>query len=305
MTGEKNGSAQSGDNGQKMTAIEGSLHETNVSLAERDVAHYDQRRKIKKPLKRRVYESELSRLQIELAKLQSWVKATGQKVVMIFEGRDAAGKGGMIKRITDPLNPRVARIVALGAPTDREKTQWYFQRYVPHLPAAGEIAIFDRSWYNRAGVERVMGFATEAEVHEFLYSVPQFERMLIRSGIWVIKYWFSVSPEEQERRFRKRINHPEKRWKISPMDLEARVRWDDYSRAKDEMFAYTDIKEAPWFVVESDDKRRAHLNCISHLLSLLPYEDHIRPKIEMPERSRRNGYIRPPYSDQNVVPRRY
>ncbi len=256
-------------------------------------------------LNKKVYEHELERLHVELAKLQSWIMATGQRIVVIFEGRDAAGKGGTIKRLTEPLNPRVAKIVALGKPTDREKTQWYFQRYVPHLPAAGEMTIFDRSWYNRAGVERVMGFATDEQVREFLYSVPQFERMLVRSGITLIKYWFSVSAEEQERRFQARIEHSTKRWKISPMDIESRGRWDDYSRAKDEMFAYTDIKQAPWYVVESDDKRRARLNCISHLLSLLPYTDHIRPKIELPPRPETESYVRTPYEDQNIVPRRF
>lgn len=258
-----------------------------------------------KSLDSRTYERHLAKLHVELAKLQSWIVATGQKIVVIFEGRDAAGKGGTIKRITEPLNPRVARIVALGKPTERELNQWYFQRYVAHLPAAGELVLFDRSWYNRAGVERVMGYCTDAEVREFLFSVPQFERMLVRSGIRLVKYWFSVGKEEQERRFQRRIKHPTRRWKVSPMDLESRMRWDDYSRAKDEMFAYTDIKQAPWYVVESDDKKRARLNCIGHLLSLLPYEDHIRPKIELPPRPERETYLRPPYEEQNVVPRRY
>ncbi|MCA9605289.1 MAG: polyphosphate kinase 2 [Myxococcales bacterium] len=256
-------------------------------------------------IKSKTYEAELRRLQIELVKLQEWVKATGYKLVVIFEGRDAAGKGGTIKRITEPMNPRIARIVALGTPTEREQSQWYFQRYVPHLPAAGEMVLFDRSWYNRAGVERVMGFATDEEVREFLFSVPQFERMLVRSGIRLIKYWFSVSKEEQERRFQARIAHPTKRWKISPMDLESRMKWDDYSQAKDEMFAYTDIKHAPWYVVESDDKKRARLNCIHHLLSLLPYEDHLRPPLTLPPRPARDTYLRPPYDEQNVVPRYY
>jgi polyphosphate kinase 2 len=259
----------------------------------------------KKPkrMKTPSYEAELARLSVELAKLQSWIKATGQRIVVIFEGRDAAGKGGTIKRITEPLNPRIARVVALGTPTEREKTQWYFQRYVAHLPAAGEMVLLDRSWYNRAGVEKVMGFATDEQVREFLHSVPQFERMLVRSGIILIKYWFSVSPTEQERRFQRRIEHPTKRWKISEMDIQSRGRWDDYSRAKDEMFAYTDIKQAPWFVVEADDKKRARLNCIAHLLSLLPYEDHIRPKLDLPERPTKSTYVRPPYDEQNIVPR--
>ncbi|MGF1468238.1 MAG: polyphosphate kinase 2 [Sandaracinaceae bacterium] len=256
-----------------------------------------------KKLGRKLYEKEMGRLHEELAKLQSWIRVTEQKVLVLFEGRDAAGKGGTVKRITEPLNPRVARVVALPKPTEREQTQWYFQRYVQHLPAGGEIAIFDRSWYNRAGVERVMGYATDEEVREFLFSVPQFERMLVRSGIRIIKYWFSVSPDEQERRFASRIQHKVKRWKISEIDLESRARWDEYSRAKDEMLAYTDIKEAPWYVVEADDKRRARLNCITHLLSLLPYKDHIRPKPELPPRPSRSTYIRPPYAEQNIVPR--
>lgn len=257
----------------------------------------------KKKLPRRVYEKELARLHVELAKVQSWIRATGERIVVIFEGRDAAGKGGTIKRITEPLSPRIVKVAALATPTEREKTQWYFQRYVAHLPAAGEMVLFDRSWYNRAGVERVMGFATEEQVHEFLHSVPQFERMLVRSGIRMIKYWFSVSAREQERRFQNRSKHPTKRWKISPMDLESRARWDEYSRAKDEMFAYTDIRQAPWYVVEADDKSRARLNCIHHLLRLLPYADHLRPPVELPPRPLRNTYVRPPYSEQNVVPR--
>jgi len=267
--------------------------------------HYADQPKYRKRLGKKVYEQELETLYTELAKLQSWVRVTGQKIVLLFEGRDAAGKGGVIRRITEPLNPRVARVVALASPTEREQTQWYFQRYVAHLPAAGEMVLFDRSWYNRTGVERVMGFASEEEVKEFFLSVPQFERMLIRSGIRLIKYWFSVSPQEQEKRFQARIDHPVKRWKISEMDLASRLRWDDYSRAKDEMFAYTDIREAPWYLVEADDKRRARLNCIHHLLSLLPYEDHIRPKLQLEARPTRSTYVRPPYSEQHVVPRVY
>ena len=224
-------------------------------------------------MKKKDYEKELARLQIELVKLQEWIKAQGLKVVVLFEGRDAAGKGGAIKTITECLNPRYARVVALGTPTEREKTQWYFQRYVPHLPAAGEMVLFDRSWYNRAGVERVMGFCTEDEYQEFLRSCPEFERMLIRSGIILIKYWFSVSDEEQERRFQARIDDPTKRWKLSPMDLESRSKWVEYSRAKDAMFAYTDIKQSPWYVVNADDKKRARLNVIAHLLSMIPYQD--------------------------------
>jgi polyphosphate kinase 2 len=254
------------------------------------------------PLKKNFYEKELDRLHVELVKLQEWVKANGLRVVVIFEGRDAAGKGGTIKRITETLNPRIARVVALGTPTEREKTQWYFQRYVPHLPAAGEIVLFDRSWYNRAGVERVMGFCTDEEYREFLRSCPEFERMLVREGIILVKYWFSVSDEEQEIRFKARIEDPTKRWKLSPMDLESRRRWMQYSVAKDEMFKYTDTKQAPWYVVNSDDKKRARLNCISHLLSLIPYQDLTPPPIELPPRDDDFGYVRPPITDQTFVP---
>jgi polyphosphate kinase 2 len=256
-------------------------------------------------IKKRIYEGELARLHVELVKLQEWIKARGLKVVVIFEGRDAAGKGGTIKRITETLNPRVCRVVALGTPTEREKTQWYFQRYIPHLPAAGEMVLFDRSWYNRAGVERVMGFCTEGEYREFLRSCPEFERMLVRSGIILIKYWFSVSNEEQERRFQSRIDDRTKRWKLSPMDLQSRARWVEYSKAKDDMFASTDIKQAPWYVVNSDDKRRARLNCISHLLSLIPYEDLTPEPIQLPPRQRDKGYVRPPMGDQTFVPEEY
>jgi len=256
-------------------------------------------------IKTRVYEAELARLQVELAKLQAWIKAKGLKVVVIFEGRDAAGKGGVIKRITEGLNPRICRVVALGTPTEREKTQWYFQRYVPHLPAAGEMVLFDRSWYNRAGVERVMGFCTEAEYQEFLRSCPEFERMLIRSGIILIKYWFSVSDDEQERRFRARIDDPTKRWKLSPMDLESRSRWVEYSKAKDQMFAHTDLKQAPWYVVNADVKMRARLNCIHHLLGMIPYQDLTPAPIELPPRQEPAGYVRPPLSDQTFVPEIY
>ncbi len=256
----------------------------------------------KKSISREEYEKELAKLQIELVKLQEWIKAKGLKVIVIFEGRDAAGKGGTIKRITQTLNPRICRVVALTTPTEREKTQWYFQRYVAHLPAAGEMVLFDRSWYNRAGVERVMGFCTNEEYEEFLRSCPEYERMLVRSGIKIIKYWFSVSDEEQEKRFQNRLHEPTKRWKLSPMDLESRARWEEYSRAKDEMFAYTDIKQAPWYVVEADNKKRARLNCISHLLSLIPYEDLTPKPIELPPRVKKKGYIRPPISDQTFVP---
>ncbi|MEM9583196.1 MAG: polyphosphate kinase 2 [Pseudomonadota bacterium] len=250
----------------------------------------------------RAYEAELARLQIELVKLQEWVKETGHRIAIIFEGRDAAGKGGTIKRITEALNPRICHVVALPAPTEREKTQWYFQRYVAHLPAAGEIVIFDRSWYNRGGVERVMGFCTDEEYKEFMRSCPEFERMLVRSGIQLIKYWFSVSDEEQERRFQKRLTDPTKQWKLSPMDLESRKRWVDYSKAKDDMFSHTDIKQAPWYVVNSDVKKHARLNCINHLLSLIPYEDVAREPVQLDERPPQKGYVRPPMSDQTFVP---
>ncbi len=248
------------------------------------------------------YESELARLQIELVKLQEWIRQKGLKVVVLFEGRDAAGKGGAIKRITQSLNPRICRVVALGTPTEREKTQWYFQRYVAQLPSAGEMVLFDRSWYNRAGVERVMGFCNEEEYREFLRSCPEFERMLIRSGIILIKYWFSVSNEEQEHRFQTRIHDPTKRWKLSPMDLESRARWVEYSKAKDEMFAHTDIKQAPWYVVNADDKNRARLNCIAHLLSMIPYQDLTPEPMSLPPRQKDSGYVRPPITDQTFVP---
>jgi polyphosphate kinase 2 len=251
------------------------------------------------------YEKELARLQKELIKLQEWIRHKNLKVVVIFEGRDAAGKGGVIKRITESLNPRVCRVVALPAPTEREKSQWYFQRYVAHLPAGGEMVLFDRSWYNRAGVERVMGFCTDDEYAEFLRSVPEFERMLVRSGIILIKYWFSVSDTEQEKRFQARINDPTKRWKLSPMDLNSRARWVEYSRAKDEMFAHTDIKQAPWYVVNADNKFTARLNCIRHLLSLIPYEDLTPEQITLPPRQSDGGYVRPPISDQTFVPEVY
>jgi polyphosphate kinase 2 len=256
----------------------------------------------KKPkLAKKFYEKELGKLQVELVKLQEWVKDQGLKVVIIFEGRDAAGKGGVIKRITESLNPRNVRVVALPAPTEREKTQWYFQRYVTHLPAAGEMVLFDRSWYNRAGVEKVMGFCTEDEYREFLRSVPEFERMLVRSGIILIKYWFSVSDEEQEKRFEDRIKDPTKRWKLSPMDLQSRSKWVEYSKAKDQMFAHTDIKQVPWYVVNADDKKRARLNCIHHLLSMIPYQDLTPEPIELPPRQKEEGYVRPPITDQSFV----
>jgi polyphosphate kinase 2 len=242
---------------------------------------------------------------VELVQLEEWIRHEGLRVVVIFEGRDTAGKGGMIKRIMTLLNPRFVRVVALPAPTERERTQWYFQRYVPHLPAAGEMVLFDRSWYNRAGVERVMGFCTQAEYEEFMRNCPQLERMLIGSGIVLIKYWLSVSDEEQERRFLARISDSSKRWKLSPMDLQSRARWVDYSEAKDQMFAYTDIKEAPWYVIETDNKRSAHLNLISHLLSLVPYRSVPQDDVELPPRQERS-YIRPPKHVQGTtVPVRY
>jgi polyphosphate kinase len=247
------------------------------------------------------YKKELRRLQIELVKLQEWIRHEGLRVVVLFEGRDAAGKGGAIKRITETLNPRICRVVALGTPTEREKTQWYFQRYVAHLPAAGEMVFFDRSWYNRAGVERVMGFCNEAQYQEFMHSCPEFERMLLRSGIILIKYWFSVSDEEQERRFRERIENPTKRWKISPMDLESRRHWADYSRAKDEMFAMTDTRQAPWFVVNADNKKQARINVIHHLLGCIDYKELTPEKLELPKLDR-TKYTRPPIQEQNFIP---
>ena len=250
----------------------------------------------------KVYEKELQKLQIELVKLQGWIKEKGLRVVVLFEGRDAAGKGGTIKRITETLNPRIVRVVALATPTEREKTQWYFQRYVAHLPAAGEMVLFDRSWYNRSGVERVMGFCTQEQVEEFFRSVPEFEKMLIRSGIILIKYWFSVSNEEQEHRFQARMNDITRRWKLSPMDLASRSHWVEYSKAKDEMFRFTDTKQSPWYVVNADDKKRARLNCISHLLSKIPYEDLTPETMVLPPRQEDSGYVRPPMSDQTFVP---
>lgn len=258
-----------------------------------------------KKLNKRDYEKDLAEMQVELVKLQGWIKQEGLKVVVIFEGRDAAGKGGTIKRITQSLNPRICRVVALGTPTDREKTQWYFQRYVPHLPAAGEMVLLDRSWYNRAGVEKVMGFCTNDEYWEFLRSCPNFERMLIRSGIILIKYWFSVSEDEQEKRFRSRMSDPTKRWKLSPMDIESMSRFMDYSKAKDEMFAYTDTKLSPWYMVDADNKKKARLNCIHHLLSQIPYQEVATEEIELPERKDHKNYVRPPLDEMTFVPNKY
>ena len=256
-------------------------------------------------LERKFYESELKELQVELVKMQYWIKHVGYRLIILFEGRDAAGKGGTIKRITEPLNPRGCNVVALGTPSDQQRSQWYFQRYVEHFPSAGEIVLFDRSWYNRAGVEKVLGFCSPAQVEEFMLSAPEFERMLVRSGITLLKYWFSVSDNEQEVRFRSRLKDPARRWKLSPMDLESRDRWVDFSRAKDEMFARTNIPEAPWFTVEANDKRRARLNCIRHLLSKVPYEDMTPAAIELAPRKGSGDYQRPPINEQFFVPNHY
>ncbi|MBN2792920.1 MAG: polyphosphate kinase 2 [Desulfuromonadales bacterium] len=259
----------------------------------------------KKKISRKDYEKALGKLQIELVKLQEWIKHKQLRVVVIFEGRDAAGKGGAIKRITESLSPRITRVVALPSPTERERTQWYFQRYIQHLPAGGELVLFDRSWYNRAGVERVMGFCSENEYREFMRTCPEFERMLVRSGIILIKYWFSICNEEQERRFQKRLKEPTKRWKLSQIDLESRSRWVEYSMAKDQMFAHTDIKQAPWYVVDGDVKKRARLNVITHLLSMIDYEDLTPEPITLPPRPSEKGYVRPPLTDQTFIPEVY
>jgi len=253
-------------------------------------------------IKKKVYVAELGRLQSELVTMQQWVKASGNRVVAIFEGRDAAGKGSAIKRFTEVLNPRLARIVALPAPTERERTQWYFQRYIQHLPAAGEIVFMDRSWYNRAGVERVMGFCTPDEYRRFLHQTPIFERLLVEDGIMLFKYWFSVSDVEQEKRFQSRLTDPNRRWKLSPMDVQSISKWEDYSRAKDEMFVHTDIPEAPWFVVEADDKKKARLNCIAHLLTQIPYQAKDLPNVKIPPRQGDEGYVRPPREVNTYVP---
>ena len=264
------------------------------------------KRKGSSQLSNKEYEKQLARLQVELVKMQYWAKHQGARIVMLFEGRDAAGKGGTIKRIAEPLNPRGFRVVALGTPSDREKTEWYFQRYVAHLPAAGEIVCFDRSWYNRAGVERVMDFCTDEQYQEFMQTCPEFERMLVRSGIILLKYWFSVSDEEQERRFQSRTLDPARRWKLSPMDLESRDRWVEYSQAKDAMFSHTNIPEAPWFTVEADDKKRARLNCISHFLSKIPYVDMLPEPLELsPRKSAPHDYVRSPLNEQFFVPHMY
>ncbi len=267
--------------------------------------HIEPEKKDHRLISKKKYNKELMKLEIELIRLQEWVKAKQLKVVVLFEGRDAAGKGGVIKRISGPLNPRICRIAALGTPTDKEKSEWYFQRYVEKLPVGGEIVLFDRSWYNRAGVERVMGFCTEEQYEEFFRSCPEFEQMLIRSGIILIKYWFSVSDEEQENRFQDRLNDPTKRWKLSPMDVKSREKWVEYSKAKDEMFKHTDTKHSPWFVVPADNKKLARLNCISHMLSLIPYEELPSEPIVFPPRIESQDYVRTPMSDQTFVPDRY
>lgn len=272
---------------------------------DKGLKHIESEKKDHRSISDKKYKKELRKLEVELIKLQEWVKNKQLKVVVLFEGRDAAGKGGVIKRITGPLNPRICRIAALGTPTEKEKSQWYFQRYVNQLPAGGEIVLFDRSWYNRAGVEHVMGFCTDEQYEEFFRNCPEFERMLVRSGIILIKYWFSVSDEEQENRFQDRINDPTKTWKISPMDIASREKWVEYSKAKDEMFKYTDIKQAPWYVVPADHKKLARLNCISHLLSLIPYESLPHAPIILPPRKKYPAYVRTPISDQTFVPDRY
>ena len=271
----------------------------------KDDLYHDIEQEKKKKMDDSEYEELLTDLEVELVKLQEWVKAKKLKVVVVFEGRDAAGKGGVIKTIAGCLNPRICRIVALGIPTEREKSQWYFQRYASELPAGGEIVLFDRSWYNRAGVEEVMGYCTSDEYEEFLRSCPEFEKMLIRSGIILIKYWFSVSDHEQEKRFQDRISDPTKRWKISPMDIESRDKWIEYSMAKDKMFSYTDTKQSPWYVVRADDKKRARLNCISHLLSVIPYEDLTPKPLKLPPLKYDVAYVRPPVTEQTFVPEKY
>jgi polyphosphate kinase 2 len=276
-----------------------------VRKFDKEDLYHDVKQEQKEKLGSGDFEKSLLKLEIELVKLQEWVKAKKLKVVVIFEGRDAAGKGGVIKTISGCLNPRICRIVALGIPTEKEKSQWYFQRYVTQLPAAGEIVLFDRSWYNRAGVEKVMEYCTNEEYEEFLRSCPEFEKMLIRSGIILIKYWFSVSDHEQEKRFQDRIQDPTKRWKISPMDVESRDKWVEYSMAKDKMFSYTDTKQSPWYVVHADDKRRARLNTIDHLLTLIPFKDLTPKPFKLPPLKHDVAYVRPPMTDQTFVPEKY
>ena len=279
--------------------------EMELEIDDRFVEESGERNRLVNNEARRKYFRDLFHLQGELVKLQDWVQQSREKVVIIFEGRDAAGKGGVIKRITQRLNPRVARVAALPAPNDRERTQWYFQRYVAHLPAAGEMVLFDRSWYNRAGVEHVMGFCTDDEYEEFFRSVPDFEKMLVRSGIRVIKYWFSITDEEQHMRFLGRIHDPLKQWKLSPMDLQSRVRWEDYTKAKETMLERTHIPEAPWWVVPADDKKKARLNCISHLLSLMPYQEVTHAEVVLPARVRHSDYFRQPVPDDIIVPQTF
>jgi len=279
--------------------------QTKAKVSNETDLYYDIEPEKKKRLTRKEYEKQLLKLEIEMVKLQEWVKANKLKVIVVFEGRDAAGKGGVIKTIAGCLNPRICRIVALGVPTEKEKTQWYFQRYASQLPAGGEIVLFDRSWYNRAGVEKVMGYCTNEEYEEFLRACPEFEKMLIRSGTILVKYWFSVSDYEQENRFQDRIKDPTKRWKISPMDIESRDKWVEYSMAKDKMFSFTDIKQSPWYVVHADNKRRARLNCISHLLSLIPYKDLTPKPFKLPPLKHDLAYVRPPVTDQTFVPEKY
>jgi polyphosphate kinase 2 len=291
--------------GKKNKNRDADLKATHQNDAPATEGSKEEEAKALKRTARKEYEKTLTKLQEELVYMQEWIRRQGKKVVVIFEGRDAAGKGGVIKRITQRLNPRVCRVVALGTPTEREKTQWYFQRYVSNLPAAGEMVLFDRSWYNRAGVEHVMGFCTEEEYMEFLRSCPESERMLVRSGTILLKYWFSVSEEEQERRFQLRLNDPNRRWKLSPMDIESRLRWMEYSKAKDAMFAHTDIKQAPWYVVEADSKKKARLNSIHHLLDIIPYEHLPQEMPELQPRPPSQGYVRPPKDDQAIVPEIY
>lgn len=298
-----NGKNSAIKNGKKISGKNGKDHK--IKISEKAELYYDIEPEKKKRIKEKEYEELLLNQEIELVKLQEWVKAKKLKVVVVFEGRDAAGKGGVIKTIAGCLNPRICRIVALGIPTEKEKSQWYFQRYVSQLPAGGEIVLFDRSWYNRAGVEKVMGYCTNDEYEEFLRSCPEFERMLIRSGIILLKYWFSVSDHEQEKRFQERIKDPTKRWKISPMDVESRDKWVEYSMAKDKMFSFTDTKQAPWYVVHADDKKRARLNCIDHLLSMIPYEDLTPKPFKLPPLKHDVAYVRPPVTDQTFVPDKY
>jgi polyphosphate kinase 2 len=295
----------SGNGAKMMTPSDGRPPNEKDYYLDETTDKWTKKNKKNGKLRNSFYLHELNKLQEELVKLQYWVKETGQRVIIVFEGRDAAGKGGVIKRIVERTNPRTIRVVALGIPTEKEKTQWYFQRWVAHLPAAGEVVLFDRSWYTRAIAGHVMGFCTENEYREFLRSCPQFERMIVRSGIILLKYWFSVSDEEQEIRFQTRAMDPKRRWKLSPMDIKSRDKWEDYSKAKDRMFDYTDIKQAYWYVVNADDKKRARLNCISHILSMIPYQDMLPEPIELPNRKEGTGYIRPPFDEQTFVPTIY